>query len=93
MPGNAKRRVRSILVRHELMLLRIVERLERLIARLEGGAMPGVRPSPDIENEVLSALIGLGHKRAEAKEKLRRALATGQTFATAEELLKEVYKH
>lgn len=84
--------LRTMLIRHELMLFRIVERLEKLIARIEGTHVAGVRTNPDVAEEVTGAMIGLGYKPAEAKRKVAAALASGRAFATAEELLAETLK-
>jgi Holliday junction DNA helicase RuvA len=46
----------------------------------------------DIEDEVLTVLVQLEYKRAEASSMIKRALERDPNIATTEELLNEVYK-
>ena len=45
----------------------------------------------DVLEEAYQALMALGHNPIDARNRLDRALATGKTFTSAEEVLKEIY--
>ncbi len=58
------------------------------------GAGPvGVAIDGNVLEDAYQALVSLGHSPAEARERLDKLLAERQTFDTAEEIIREIYKH
>ena len=80
----------------------IVTSLKRKVTRFalmaeprpEGERLPGAAAVADgsLLEDAYRALLGVGHSPLEARNRLDRALSSGRTFATVEEILLEIYK-
>jgi len=64
---------------------------EWALLRDEGYTTP-VAPEEDLQREALDVLVGLGYKRAEAREEVDQAMKRNPGVRTVEELLREVFK-
>lgn len=64
---------------------------EWALLRDEGYTSP-VSPEEDLHREALDVLVGLGYKRAEARDEVEQAVKRNPRVRTVEELLREVFK-
>ncbi len=74
-------------------LRRKVTKFALMAAPREDGqpASPAVVADAVLLEEAFQALLSVGHNPAEARERLDKALASGKTFKSVEEILLEIY--
>lgn len=66
---------------------------EWALLRDEGYAtVPAAPVHPDVQEEVVSVLVNLGHRRAEARQKVEEAAKGLSTVRDPQELLREVFR-
>lgn len=76
----------------------IVATLRRKVTKFALMAGPGEEPAPkaavagDVLEDAYQALLSVGHSPQEARNRMDKVLAGGQSFATVEEILLEIYK-
>jgi Holliday junction DNA helicase RuvA len=75
-------------------LRRKVTRFALMAAPREDGSVPVTSPAMagDVIEDGYRALMALGYGPADARDQLDKALATGKTFSSVEEVLTELYK-
>jgi Holliday junction DNA helicase RuvA len=77
----------------------IVATLRRKVTKfafLPDGAGANGAPAGDVAGDILEeayqALLGIGHSPMEARQRLDKALGAGRTYASAQEILQEIYR-